>query len=363
MVAAPASSLNESEPSPEDLPAADTPPAEAAAEPQGAAIVEGAADRSEVPTLAQPIIRFLQPDPDYRRAEGHSQSQIKPLLISPAHYRAALAEPRFPTTNMIMGTALHALLHEPETFDGLFMDRAECAKEPTVAELQELLTAQGVAVPSKAKKADLLALAFPDGLPEDQRTSLASDDFRAVHGMAKAIQVHPIAGPWYDPEQPEYRRFCEVSIYVRNEAGQILKARIDRLVFDPERQVISVLDLKSTDKADASNFARTIANFSYDLQGAWYTRLVELAYAPLVTSGWRTEFVFVAVERKAPHGVNVYRASDRLIEGGRRKMASALDLLAQCHALDYWPGYAPVVQSIDLPSWAQGEAFAPEVDL
>ena len=67
------------------------------------------------------------------------------------------------------------------------------------------------------------------------------------------------------------------------------------------------------------------------------------------------EFYFVALERKSPHGICVFKASEGLLANCRQKMAKALDLFAQCTELDYWPSYDPVVHELDMPAWARHE--------
>ena len=59
----------------------------------------------------------------------------------------------------------------------------------------------------------------------------------------------------------------------------------------------------------------------------------------------------MAVEKKPPFGISVFKATDSILSNGRKKMAKALELYAQCHALDYWPGYEPMIHELQLPSW------------
>ena len=100
-------------------------------------------------------IRFRQPDPAYRKAEGRSQSELKEVLRSPAHWLARYgpeAEPTFPSTAMIIGTALHCKVLEPEIFDGSFVDRSSLDKELTVTQLNATLDEEGIEYQQAAKK-------------------------------------------------------------------------------------------------------------------------------------------------------------------------------------------------------------------
>ena len=299
---------------------------------------------------------YGQPDRDYRRAEGVSQSELKEILRSPAHYLARYgpdAVPTFPSAAMIIGTALHARVLEPETFDGLFCNRGEVAKEPTVAELKELLAAEGVEVPKAAKKPDLLALAYPDGLPTETRTTLAPEDFAAVEGMARALQEHPAIcrHGWLDSEAPGFRRMNEVSIYAEASAaliGMPMKGRIDRLIRHGDGWI--VIDLKSTDSAGPDDFQRKAFGLGYDLQAAYYSHLIEQAL------GGPVSFLFAAIERRAPHAIAIYQASAALLQSGREKMTRAADLLRFSRENDYWPSYGDgEILSLDPPAWARSK--------
>jgi len=296
-------------------------------------------------------IAFYQPDPDYRRTEGISQSSMKELLISPAHYLAAYgpnAEPRFATAAMTWGLALHARVLEPEKFDNLFFDRSSKPKEPTIAELKEMLDESGTEYPKGSKKADLEKLLWPEGKMKENRTSMDPKDFDNVCRAAEALRSHDITGEWFCPGQKDFRKYNEVSLYAKNELGQQLKGRFDRMVETPEK--ITILDLKTTQDASPKGFGRSVANFSYDLQAAWYSHLAQRCFPDR-----DVEFLFIAIEKKAPFGISVYRASSQLLQNGQKKMAKALDLYAQCLVLDYWPSYDPIIHDLSMPRWGLTE--------
>lgn len=302
------------------------------------------------PAPSAPVVEFHQPDPVYRKSEGISQSAMKELLISPAHYLAAYgpnAEPRFATAAMTWGLALHGKVLEPEKFDNLFYDRSEKPKEPTVGELKEMAAEMGLDFKSTIKKAELEALIWPEGKKKDNRTSLDPKDFDNVIRAAEALRSHDITGDWFCPGQENYRQFNEVSLYIQNELGQVLKGRFDRMILDEENKKVTILDLKTTQSAQFKDFQRSVVNFSYDLQAAWYTNLAQKCWP-----GFEVEFLFVAIEKKAPFGVSIFRASEQLLTNGRLKMAKALDLFEQCQTLDYWPSYDPIIHDLALPAWA-----------
>ena len=274
---------------------------------------------------------------------------MKELLVSPAHFQAAYgpnAEPRFATAAMTWGLAFHARVLEPEKFDNLFYDRSKKPKDKTISELKEMLDEEGIEYVKASKKADLEALLWPEGKQKDKRTSMDPKDFENVVKAAEALRIHDITGDWFSPGNKDYRKWNEVSAYVKNELGQTLKGRFDRLWIDDT--TVRILDLKTTQSAQTKDFTRSVVNFSYDLQAAWYTHLAERCWPDK-----QVEFYFIAVGKKPPFGTSVFRATPSILLNGRKKMAKALELYAQCEALDYWPGYEPMIHDLDLPSWGQ----------
>lgn len=306
--------------------------------------------RPESPTRVGPVIAYQQGDGSYRTTEGISQSMLKEILVSPAHFRARYGpdpQPFYPSASMIQGSATHCLILEPEEFPRLYYNRAEKPKPLTIAEMRAELQAQGIDPPKSAKKADLELHLYPDGKPVDRRTGLDPETYSQVHSAADALRSHDITGSWFCPGQQNFRRFNEVSLYIRHELGLTLKGRLDRIQIEDDK--VKILDLKTTVSARPQDFVRQVVNLNYDLQAAFYTNLAATCYR-----GMEVEFYFVVLERKSPHGINVFRATEEVLTSGRRKLEKGLTLLAQCMELDYWPGYEPTIHELRLPSWVDG---------
>lgn len=301
----------------------------------------------QAPSLGSPVVSYRQPDHDYRQDPALSQSEAKELLKSPAHYQARYgpnAEPFYPTASMVFGSAVHHRILEPDTFADHWCSKSEHGGEPTIPELKELLNSQGISFKSTAKKSDLLSLAFPDGVPVDKRCALSEDDWRHVHGVHAALRSHDYTGLWFDPGQSNYSKYNELSIYAKTHQGHLIKGRLDRAHIEGDK--ITILDLKTTDKVDARSFQRKLVDLRYDLQASWYTRLASEAFASM-----EIEFIFVAVERKPPYGICLYRASESILDNGNRLMDKALNIFGERVAIDDWPAYPPEIVDLELPSW------------
>lgn len=268
--------------------------------------------------LALAEVTYNQPDFDYRREEGVNQSSLKKILISPAHYQAALKEKMIPTPTMEIGTALHCLtLDGKAAFDGQYVKKPDNIK---------LTTREG-----KEWKASV-------GRKKVLSTGGKDDPYNSVVGMGKTLQELA----WFDPAQEDYIKHNEVSIYWEDR-GVKCKARLDRVLIEEG----IVLDLKSTDSVDYEAFMKKVINMGYDFQAGFYVRAAMAAY----NKPFR--FIFVAVERKAPYAVDLFEVSPDMMHEGFHKVEKALDLYVQCEESGEWPGRAPRIHTLSYPSWYQ----------
>jgi hypothetical protein len=123
------------------------------------------------------------------------------------------------------------------------------------------------------------------------------------------------------------------------------RARLDWLTLHDDGTA-TVVDLKTTTSAEPGAFAKSVFTYGYDIQQAYYTDAVHaLGLAN------RVRFVFIAVEKTAPHLVGVYELDARAEAIGRQRVDEALAIYARCTATDTWPGYGDGVQLIGPPNW------------
>ena len=297
-------------------------------------------------------VRFFEPDYIYRKNDGVSQSELKEMLRSAAHWAARYgpdAQPTFPSAAMIMGTALHAKVLEPETFDKNFVDRGSKPKELTITELKAALEDQQIEFKKTAKKPELEALLYPDGKPVDKRTSLSSEDFGMVCNMADALRTHDVAGRWFDPGRKNYRKANEVSLYVQEFEGSAVKGRLDRLEKTSDGRFL-ILDLKTTDDASPEVFQKKAFNLGYHIQAAFYSDLVARVFD---VDPEQVDFIFCAIERRAPQGIKLYNASTQMLDYGRKQYRRALSDLSYCKSQQVFAGYSSEIQTLTLPGWVK----------
>jgi hypothetical protein len=184
-----------------------------------------------------------------------------------------------------------------------------------------------------------------DAAHAEGKTPILAAEFEKAEAMAAAVRSHSVAGPLFE------RGYAEKSLYHTDPGtGVRLRGRTDwlTLVQRGDREVLTVVDLKTSTTANPAELERKFWQFGYFMQAAHYLDLVTaigLSDAPA--------FRFVVVEKEPPHIVTVIQYDDEAIAEGRRLMRMAIATYVQCRDSGIWPGYADdTVVSISLPRWA-----------
>jgi hypothetical protein len=255
---------------------------------------------------------------DYHAMPGASASRLKQLQRSAAHMKYAMDNPQEPTQAMVIGTATHSAILEPVLF---------------VKEWGRLPEGDGRSKAVKQAKAELISEFGADHIlkPDAYDNILAMRD--SVFGNALALDLLDGA----DTETSHY--------WTQN--GVACKARIDALPREDSPWSDCVVDIKTTANGSPEEFRRSCFNFSYHLQARHYLSAAE-----------RDRFIFIVVERDAPHCVAIYELDEAALELGRQDREFLLGQWALCEAEqaaggpDAWPGFPIEIQELSLPSWA-----------
>lgn len=175
------------------------------------------------------------------------------------------------------------------------------------------------------------------------RNILEPEQWDQLMNMREACMAHPVARQLITAPGK-----AEQSIYwVDAKTGELCRIRPDKRLDNG-----ILLDLKSTEDASPEGFARSIANYGYDVQDAFYQDGVQAA-----TGKPPRAFIFLAVEKSArvvegkPFGVAVYQLDDASRDLGRAKYREDLNVYAQCRKTGIWPNYGDKIQPIGLPQW------------
>lgn len=258
---------------------------------------------------------------EYHSSDSVGHSGLVRIMRSPSHYKESLDAPREPTPAMAFGTAVHAAILEPSLF----------VKSYGVAPKFDRRTKDGKAAAEDWEKNNAGKLF----LTEEQMASLKRMQAQVMDhaGAAKLLSVGMAEKSFF---------------WTDSETGVNCRIRPDFLMQNEHGEIIGIVDVKTAIDASAEGFSKSLANYGYDLQAAFYQEGMKQA------TGRKIPFYFVVIESNAPHAVAAYKANDQVIEVGRTKFQGALQLVAWCRENGQWPAYQPTgeIEEIGLPRWA-----------
>lgn len=225
----------------------------------------------------------------------------------PALFRYELDRPSPPTPAMDFGTVVHTLVLG------------------TGSELLEV----------DAKSRNSNAYREADSRRGEGLIPLLASEAERARGAAKALKAHPVVAKHLAEDGA-----AELSGYHHDpETGVRLRYRPDWLT-----EHVCV-DVKTSQSANPSEFARSVAKWGYHQQWAFY----EDGLAAHGITGLR--LLFAVVEKEPPYLTSVCELDPESIAEGRRLNRIAIDTYAQCVETNRWPGYSEQVHPIGLPTW------------
>lgn len=258
---------------------------------------------------------------EYHAHPAIGSTMLKTFRQSPRRYEALYVlgtlEDSPPTKAMDRGTVGHAAILEPHIIDHLIVEIPDSA-----------LAANGH---RRGKAWDTFKYDNAD------KILMKSEEIEAIRAMQRAAYAHPIAGKLLRMEGPTE----ESRVWTCGETGLERKIRTDKLVL-PQY----IVDVKTTEDVSPQWFAKTAANFDYEIQAAYYLDGIQQ------TTGNEPTFVWVAVSVSPPHPVRVYSLSPQgLLNGWNTMRRSLAALAASLDSGDFSePGEHEVIE-IDLPAW------------
>jgi len=264
----------------------------------------------------------------YHSIKAISKSGLDQISKSPAHYKAWLETPSEPTEAMLFGSWAHRLILEPELF-------AETCVVVPDSLIEGIRNKDGT--PSKSPRSTAEYKARLEDWTKSQggKRIIEADQYETLKGMAESWRKHPLYEGTHRGSAFEMGAFWKMD-------GLQCKARPDII-----HQHGLILDLKTTDSAREPDFQRTISNFRYHVQAAWYLDGIARATGQKFDS-----FLFIAIEKKPPYAVAVYAATPSMIAKGRQTYMEDFETYRRCMEQGEWPSYSTDVRSIELPAWA-----------
>jgi exodeoxyribonuclease VIII len=262
----------------------------------------------------------------YAAIDAVRSSYLKGFQRSAAHAREAMLN-QTETSAMVLGQALHVALLEPQNFMGQYAAAPKCDRR------------------TNAGKAEYAAFQEANA----GKIALTCDEMDECNALAEAAHAHPVVSALL--EAPGLN---EVSLVWQEPNGLRGKARLDRLT--TYEGYSTIIDFKSTRDASPLRFGADSARLAYDMQAAWYLRGAD-ALAPVPR-----RFMFVALEKGAPHGVALYELDEPFLQHGREQVERALVAYKNATESGVWPGYPTRIQTLYAPGWLKVADFEESTD-
>lgn len=263
-------------------------------------------------TLAEGISPDV-PDHVYHADNSLSSSGARQLLkTSPAHFHYQQTHPRPYVAAFEVGHAAHMLatgtgspVHVVDAKDW----RTKAAKEE-----RDQAIAQG-------------------------ETPLLQAEWDKVRAMADALLDHPTAGEFLTRGDI----ISEVSMKWTDPDTEVdCRARPDIAT----RDWSLLIDYKTTVCADPTKFTKSIAEYGYHAQAAWYMEACEML------TFHRPRFVFIAQEKEPPYAVSVCEVDEAALRLGDAMNRAAREIYRDCTNSGIWPAYGNDIHTLTLPNWA-----------
>ncbi len=262
---------------------------------------------------------FDVPASEYHKRElGVASNSVLKILRekTPAHYRHWVDAPPEPETpSLAFGRAYHCRVLEPGIYRHFY------AVAPDFGDMRSSINRE---------KRDRWVSENP-GV-----TLLSAADAQTIEDMHAALMSHRLAAGMMQAGHSEVTMRWEDS-----ETGVRCKARADWI--DPGN---FVMDLKTTDDASPSGFAKSIAKYGYHIQGAHYRDGAVQCGEPTPA------FLILAQEKSPPYLPAVYCVNVDAELAGYEQRNAGLRVMRDCLARNEWPGYPAGISEIQLPSWA-----------
>lgn len=271
---------------------------------------------ASAPTVSAAIGLHTLPFEVYVGINALNQSKLKTLAKSPRHCKHELDNPKPPSSAMRVGSLADTAIFDPELMHDLYAVRPKLDMRRT----------------EDKRRAELFE-AHNHG-----KTIVTADEWNRAQDIAAALN-----------KDEDCRAFIEASdrtqvtgIWQDKETGLRCKLRADAMCSD----LGVIYDLKTTRDASRYAFEKSIFDYRYYWQAAWYLDgLKELGLS-------FSHYCIIAVENEAPYCPKVYRLQDEVIDLARREMAPLKRLYAKCLKENKWPGYPSGVEDVGLPGYA-----------
>lgn len=250
-----------------------------------------------------------------------SKSRLSKMSVCPQYFKWCEDNPQEPSEDLIVGSAFHKLVLENETFGKEFVVMPNIDRRTKLGKEQYeqfVISSEGRQVITQEQYEMICAM----------RDSVLSNKYAVA--LLKGNHEH--------------------SFYTEDElTKENIKVRPDCYRSVQDRIVIT--DLKSCRSAITEDFMRDVVKYSYDLQAYMYT----LAVSKVMNIPQEyVDFVFIAVERKAPYMINMLQADQFVLERGEALFREYIGKYHECKETNHWwglNGKHNIINNLSLPNY------------
>jgi len=250
-----------------------------------------------------------------------NHSRLKLCDKSASHFRNT--PPDKETDSKVFGVAFHEIMLEPEKF----------AKRVI-----------GPPINPKTNKPygrDTIAWA-EHAAKHPGKLILTDEEVERITAMRAKIMAHPDGGALFDRGNGAQFEVCIV--WDCPVTGLRCKGRVDLLIPRGKGTYIRV-DLKTTRCAEWAAFSRSVDDYGYDTQDAFYEMGME-------SLGFRSTGILIPIESEAPYELQVAPIDAETLEYARKYVQRWLGMVQRGVDTGEWPGYPTPCNPFKAPEWS-----------
>jgi exodeoxyribonuclease VIII len=273
----------------------------------------------------KPGIYYGVPFAEYLQWDAVSNSRLGLAARSAAHFKQGFGDETTPALRL--GSLTHCGVLEPLQLSNRYVVEPNFAGMPeNVDKKGERSFSHATTFVKEARKA------FAE--TNSRKQIVTQSEYDKVVGIATRLAK--------EAKVRDLMSFgdAEVSLAWIDEAtGLACKCRIDWLGLSTRHVIV---DLKTC--RDPLRFEKAIAEYGYHRQMAFYRRGL---WAVL---GKDADAWLIAVETESPYCSRTAKVSHEALHRGEEEISELLGLIAECKALNAWPGYTSP-DEWELPAW------------
>lgn len=250
----------------------------------------------------------------------HSSS-LKNILKSPHAYDYFMRHPKEQTSSMKFGTLAHGVILEGQSFLNQYV----------VQPVFKGLTLDGKETTSMNSKAvKQQHVEWLASLPEGTKI-MTQDEHDKMMFMLDSLLRHKFVQEVFKAGFPEFKKQWRDPV-----TGLKCVSSDDFVSFEKDIWI----DIKTTPNCDWDHFRKSVENYGYDFQCAFYQRGHKAVYEKELT-----DKLWIAIESQPPWECKVHYVNPFYLEAGEYQVKQAMRDLSHCLKTNEWPQGQVVIEA------------------